>query len=260
MPTKITHSNMHDILQQEENWQVRTELLIKKENLERLNRAHVFIAGLGGVGAIAAEMLCRAGVGKMTIADGDHVHASNLNRQLLGLHTTRGQQKVELMGARLLDINPRMQLHMINEFLRDERTNEVLETPFDYVVDAIDTLSPKIFLIRQAMMNGQPLVSSMGAGGKLDPSRVLVADFSRTHNCNLARMLRKRLKKLGITKGFKAVFSTELISEEAMVPVYDEPNKKTTVGTISYMPAIFGCVCASAVIRDLIDTGSLVRQ
>ena len=260
MPTEVTRSYMHNTLHQEEDWQVRTELLIKKENLERLSRAHVFIAGLGGVGAFAAEMLCRAGVGRMTIADGDHVHASNLNRQMLGLHTTLGQHKVELMGARLLDINPRMKLHMINEFLRDERTNEVLETPFDYIVDAIDTLSPKIFLIRQAMMNGQPLVSSMGAGGKLDPARVLVADFSKTHNCNLARMLRKRLKKLGVTRGFKAVFSTELISDEAMVAVHDEPNKKTTVGTISYMPAIFGCVCASVVIRDLIDTGTLARQ
>jgi tRNA threonylcarbamoyladenosine dehydratase len=242
------------------SWQERTELLIKKENLDQLRRAHVFVAGLGGVGAFAAEMLCRAGVGRMTIADSDQVHASNRNRQLLALNSTQGERKVRLMGERLLDINPYMELTMIDEFLRDERTNEILETPFDYLVDAIDTLSPKIYLIRQAMKKGLPLVSSMGAGGKLDPERVLVADFSRTHNCNLARMLRKRLKKLGITKGFKAVFSTELISDEAMVPVLDEPNKKTTVGTISYMPAIFGCVCASVVIRDLIETSSLVRQ
>lgn len=235
-------------------------MLIKKENLERLRKAHVFVAGLGGVGAFAAEMLCRAGVGNMTIADGDHVHASNRNRQLLALGSTEGKRKVGLMGQRLLDINPCLELTMIDAFLRDGRTDEILQTPFDYVVDAIDTLSPKIYLIRQAVRNGLPLVSSMGAGGKLDPGRVLVADFSRTHNCNLARMLRKRLKKLGVTKGFKAVFSTELISDEAMIPVYDEPNKKTTVGTISYMPAIFGCICASVVIGDLIDTGSLVRQ
>jgi tRNA threonylcarbamoyladenosine dehydratase len=251
---------MHDRIEPEGFWQARTELLIKKQNLELLQGAHVFVAGVGGVGAFAAEMLCRAGVGQLTIADGDHVHASNLNRQLLGLHSTKGKRKVDLMGMRLLDINPRLQLHKIDEFLRDERTDEVLDTPFDYIVDAIDTLSPKIFLIKQALMNGQSLVSSMGAGGKLDPARVQVDDFSKTHNCNLARMLRKRLKKMGITKGFKAVFSTELISDKSIVPVYDEPNKKTTVGTISYMPAIFGCLCASAVIRDLIDAGPLVRK
>ncbi len=233
-------------------------MLIKSEALERLRRSHVFVAGLGGVGAMAAEMLCRAGIGRLTIADGDSVHVSNRNRQLLALHSTQGGRKAGLMGERLLDINPGLDLTIIDEFLRDDRTIEILDYPFDYVVDAIDTLSPKIYLIKQSLKNGIPLVSSMGAGGKMDPSRILVADFSNTYNCNLARMLRKRLKKLGVTKGFKAVFSTELVDNGAMLPVEDEPNKKTTVGTISYMPAIFGSVCASVVIRGLVQKNDRV--
>jgi len=218
------------------------------------------VAGLGGVGAFAAEMLCRAGVGAMTIADADSVQASNRNRQLLALASTEGKRKALLMGERLLDINPRLRLKVFDEFLRDERTDQILETPFDYVVDAIDTLSPKIFLIRQAVRKGWPLVSSMGAGGKLDPSRVMVADFSATHHCNLARMLRKRLKRLGVAGGFKAVFSNELVQQDAFLAIQDEPNKKTTVGTISYMPAIFGCLCASVVVRDLIGLEGLTRE
>jgi tRNA threonylcarbamoyladenosine dehydratase len=233
-------------------WQERTELLIKTENLEKLRASHVFVAGLGGVGAYAAEMLCRAGVGQLSIADGDQVNPSNRNRQLLALKSTQGQRKADLMGRRLLDINPDLKLIVYDEFLRDERTDQILNQPYDYVVDAIDTLSPKIFLINQAVKTGLPLVSSMGAGGKLDPSKVLVADFSNTFHCNLAKILRKRLRRLGISSGFMAVFSSEMVDEEAITPVEDEPNKKTTVGTISYMPAIFGCVCASVVIRQLL--------
>lgn len=234
------------------HWQERTELLIKTENLEKLHAAHVLVAGLGGVGAYAAEMLCRAGVGQLTIADGDQVNPSNRNRQLLALESTHGKRKASLMAQRLLDINPELKLTVYDEFLRDARTDEILEQSYDYVVDAIDTLSPKIFLINRAVKLGLPLVSSMGAGGKLDPSKVIVADFSNTYHCNLARILRKRLRRLEVSGGFKAVFSTELVDEEAITPVENEPNKKTTVGTISYMPAIFGCVCASVVIRELL--------
>lgn len=233
-------------------WQERTELLIKTENLDKLRAAHVFVAGLGGVGAYAAEMLCRAGVGQLTIADGDQVTPSNRNRQLLALESTHGKRKASLMAGRLLDINPDLKLTVIDEFLRDDRTDEVLGRSYEYVVDAIDTLSPKIFLINSAVRMGLPLVSSMGAGGKLDPSKVMVADFSNTFHCKLARILRKRLRRLGVNGGFKAVFSTEPVDEDAVTPVDDEPNKKTTVGTISYMPAIFGCVCASVVIRELL--------
>lgn len=242
------------------NWQERTHLLLKEDNVKQLNTSNVLIAGLGGVGGYAAEMLCRAGVGTMTIIDGDKIQPSNRNRQLLALHSTQGHRKALLMKQRLLDINPELNLTVIDEFIRDERTNEILEESFDYVVDAIDTLSPKIFLIRQALLKGLPLISSMGAGGKTDPCQVQVADFAETYQCNLARMLRKRLKNLGVRNGFKTVFSPEIIDEEAMLPVYDEPNKKTTVGTISYMPAIFGCVAASVVIRDLVGAEYSLTQ
>jgi tRNA threonylcarbamoyladenosine dehydratase len=234
------------------NWQERTLLLFDEEKIEILNRSNVLIAGLGGVGGYAAEMLCRAGIGKMTIIDGDKIQPSNINRQLLALHSTTEGRKAQLMHDRLLDINPQLQLTVIDEFIRDERTNEILAEPFDYVVDAIDTLSPKIFLIKQALQNKLPLVSSMGAGGKSDPSQIKVADFSETYQCNLARMLRKRLKNLRVCNGFITVFSPELVEDETMMPVLNEPNKKTTVGTISYMPAMFGCTIASVVIRKLL--------
>jgi tRNA threonylcarbamoyladenosine dehydratase len=233
------------------NWQERTLLLLDEHKVNILNNANVLVAGLGGVGGYAAEMLCRSGIGRMTIIDADQIQHSNRNRQLLALTSTVGKRKTQLMKERLLDINPDLQLTVIDEFIRDERTHEILEEPFDYVVDAIDTLSPKIFLIRQALENGLRLVSSMGAGGKTDPTLIRVADFSETYQCNLARMLRKRLKNLGVRYGFKTVFSPEIIDDTAMMLVEDEPNKKTTVGTISYMPAVFGCAMASVVIRDL---------
>ncbi len=236
----------------ENNWQERTLLLYDKEKVQKLNKANVLVAGLGGVGGYAAEMLCRSGIGKMTIIDADQIQHSNRNRQLLALTSTVGKRKAQLMRDRLLDINPEIELTVIDEFIRDERTLEILEQPFDYVVDAIDTLSPKIFLIKHALSRGLPLVSSMGAGGKTDPTQIKVADFGDTYQCNLARMLRKRLKSLGVREGFKAVFSPEIVDDSAMLPVYDEPNKKTTVGTISYMPAIFGCAAASVVIRELL--------
>jgi len=234
-------------------WQERTTLLIREESTRRLSQSHVFVAGLGGVGAYAAEMLCRAGIGQITIADTDKINPSNRNRQLLALSSTEGMRKTDLMKARLLDINPQLRLNCIDAFLRDDITNRILETGFDYVIDAIDTLSPKIYLIFKALNMELPLVSSMGAGGKLDPSMVRVADFSETYHCNLARMLRKRLRKLGVNGGFNAVFSAEPVHHHAMYRIYDEPNKKSAAGTISYMPAIFGCFCASVVIRDLIS-------
>lgn len=233
-------------------WQERTRLLIGEDNLQKLRQSQVFVAGLGGVGAYAAEMLCRAGVGSLTIVDGDQVNSSNRNRQLIALESTQGKRKAMLMKERLLDINPKAELTVIDEYLVDQRFAQILDRQFDYVVDAIDTLSPKMALIQQTLKKNIPLVSSMGAGGKIDPSRVQLADFSQTYNCNLARILRKRLRKFGIEKGFKTIFSTELTLEEAVCPVENEMNKKSMVGTISYMPAIFGCMCASVVIRDLL--------
>ena len=233
------------------DWLGRSEMLIHKENLDKLRSAHVLVAGLGGVGAYAAEMLCRAGVGKLTIIDGDTVQPGNRNRQLLALCSNEGRPKTEVMAERLRDINPDIQTESVNEFIRDERLIEIVSRPYDYVVDAIDTLSPKIFLLYYALKNHQRIVSSMGAGGKLDPLQIHIDDLSKTCNCRLAYILRKRLRKLGVTAGVKAVFSTEQVNRD-LVETCDEQNKKSIVGTISYLPAMFGCVCASVVIRDMI--------
>ncbi len=233
------------------NWLERTELLLGAEKIEKLKNSHVLIVGLGGVGAYAAEQICRAGIGEMTIVDGDNIHLTNINRQLPALTSSLGQPKAEYMGQRLLDINPELKLHIIQEYIRDERMKEIISQPYDYVVDAIDTLSPKIFLIHDTIKYGNRIVSSMGAGGKVNPSLIQVADISESHICPLARILRKRLRRLGIHSGFKVVFSPEEIPDGSTRPCEGEPNKKTTVGTISYMPPIFGCYIASVVIRDL---------
>jgi tRNA A37 threonylcarbamoyladenosine dehydratase len=235
-------------------WQSRTELLLGKDKVAKLTASNVLVVGLGGVGAYAAEMICRAGVGTMTIVDGDTVNESNINRQLPALNSTIGKYKTELMAERMLDINPELELVMINEFIRDERMIEVLDRGYDYVVDAIDTLSPKVFLIYHSLQKGIPLVSSMGSGGKVDPTSIKIGDISGTHNCKLARMLRKRLHKLGISEGFTAVFSPEEVPEDSIEPAEGEENKASNVGTISYMPAAFGCACASVVIRALAGT------
>ncbi len=237
------------------NWQERTALMLGEKGLEKLKKAHVLVVGLGGVGAYAAEQLCRAGIGKMTIVDGDVVEASNRNRQLPALISTTGKSKVLIMGERFRDINPDLELQVINEYLKDERMTEILKQDhYDYVVDAIDTLSPKVFLIYQSLLLDLPVVSSMGAGGRLDPSQVRVCDLAASYNCNLARMLRKRLGKLGVRKGVTVVFSPEDV-DKSRIREEEGRNKRSTVGTISYMPPVFGCYCAAVVIRNLIQKG-----
>jgi tRNA A37 threonylcarbamoyladenosine dehydratase len=208
------------------------------------------VVGLGGVGAFAAEMICRAGVGSMTIVDGDTIHTTNRNRQLPALSSTVGQAKAEVMGERLIDINPDLNLTVIQEYIKDDRMIEILDKGFDYVVDAIDTLAPKVFLIFHSLNRKYPVVSSMGAGGKFDPSRITISDISETTDCTLARILRKRLHGLGIREGFKAVYSPESVDKKRVRSTEGEPNKASVVGTISYMPAAFGIACASVVIRD----------
>lgn len=233
-------------------WSERTELLLGKEKLARLNRAHVLVVGLGGVGAYAAEMICRAGVGRMTVADSDTVSETNINRQLIALHSTVGESKAALVARRLRDINPEIELTVVEEYIRDEMTYRILDAAkYDYIVDAIDTLSPKAALIKGALDRGIPVVSAMGSGAKTDPTLMEIADISQTHHCPLAHMLRKRLHKMGVRSGFQAVFSAEPVREGAVV-ISETTNKKSNAGTISYMPAVFGCGCASVVIRDLI--------
>lgn len=234
-------------------WLERTALLLGDEKLETLRQANVLVVGLGGVGAYAAEMIARSGVGRMTIADADTVSATNINRQLIALHSTIGKQKAELMAERLRDINPEIELTIVNRFIKDDETDALLDSQkFDYVVDAIDTLSPKLALIKGCLDRNIPIVSSMGAGAKTDPTKMDICDIAKTHHCPLAHMLRKRLHKIGIRSGFKAVYSPEPVREGAMI-LCEEQNKKSNTGTISYIPALFGIGCASVVIRGLIN-------
>lgn len=237
------------------SWKQRTELMLGHENVEKLQHSHVLVVGLGGVGAYAAESLCRAGIGELTIVDADVVEESNRNRQLLALTTTLGLPKTEVLTERLRQINPEVKLHPVCEFVRDEKTLELLEqSEYDYVVDAIDTLSPKVYLIYQTLSHHYPLVSAMGAGGRLDPTQVRVSDISKTYQCRLAHAIRKRLHKLGVTSGFQAVFTPEPVREGSVcIDAQPDMNKLSTVGTISYMPAVFGLVAASVVIRGLIQ-------
>lgn len=234
-------------------WEARTELLVGKEKLEVLHKSHILVVGLGGVGAGAAEMLCRSGVGTLTIVDGDTIQYSNLNRQLISLNSNIGEKKAHIMLQRLKDINPQVMVNVIDEYINDKQMPGLFNTQYNYVVDAIDTLAPKTQLIFNSVQNKIPIVSSMGAGCKYDPSLVKVTDISKSHTCNLASELRKRLHKLGIYSGVKVVFSPEVADKKTMELVRNERNKLTITGTISYMPTIFGCFCASAVIKDLIN-------
>lgn len=232
-------------------WQERTELLLGADGLARLSASHVLVAGAGGVGACACEMLVRAGVGRVTVVDSDKVSESNINRQLPALHSTVGRAKVEVLKERMLDINPSLDYAALDVYLTEDTIPEVLGgRDFDYVVDAIDTLAPKVALIRWCLTCGLPLVSSMGAGAKTDVTRVHLDDISRTYMCPLAHSLRKRLHRLGISEGFLAVFSDEKPAEGAMIPE-EGLNKRSNVGTVSYLPAVFGCACAQAVLSAL---------
>ncbi|KMQ72036.1 tRNA threonylcarbamoyladenosine dehydratase [Chryseobacterium koreense] len=236
------------------NWLERTELLIKENNLEKLRNSNVLVVGLGGVGSFAAEFLARAGIGKMTIVDGDAVDLSNINRQLPALHSTVGKLKTEIMSDRLLDINPDLELQKLDEFLNPENMEEILNSQkFDYVLDCIDSVSPKIALIKAARRKKIKIVSCMGAGGKIDPSKVMVRDISKTHNCFLAKQVRKRLKKEGINKGFRCVFSNEIQNEESLKMTDGSNFKKSFYGTISYIPAVFGLYAAAEVVNYLIS-------
>ena len=236
----------------EEAWDSRTELLLGQAEAESLRAASVLVMGLGGVGAYAAEMLARAGVGGLTIVDGDRLHPTNLNRQLPALHSTLGRLKAEVMGERLRDINPALRLEVLPEYVKDQRMIDILEScPFDYVVDAIDTLSPKVYLLYHCVQRGTRVVSAMGSGGKTDPLQLRICDISQTYACPLADALRKKLHRLGVYTGIQSVFSPEPGPARAVLPTWGEANKKSTVGTVSYMPSIGGCLCASGVIREL---------
>lgn len=235
-----------------EDWKQRTRLLLGEEKSERLRQAHVLVVGVGGVGAYAAEMLCRAGIGRLTLVDADTVQLTNINRQLPALHSTLGQPKVEVLAARFRDINPEVELTVLPVFLKDENIPQLLDADrYDFVVDAIDTLAPKCHLIAEALRRRIKIVSSMGAGAKSDITQIRFADIWDTYHCGLSKAVRKRLQKMGIRHKLPVVFSTEQADPKAVLLTDDERNKKSTCGTVSYMPAVFGCYLAEYVIRRL---------
>ncbi len=234
------------------SWLERTELLIGSEQLNRLSKKNILVVGLGGVGSYAAEFVCRAGIGNITIVDGDIVDITNKNRQLPALSSTVGIKKAKIMADRMLDINPELNLSVIDTFQRPEDTMALIESQrFDYVMDCIDSVTPKVYLIKTCVQHKQRLISSMGAGGKTDASKVSVTDISKTYNCPFARNVRKRLHRHGVYKGFKAVFNESEINRDS-VKLTDGSNfKKSFYGTISFMPALFGLRMAAEVINDL---------
>ena len=241
-----------------ESWQERTRMLLGEERMALLARSRVAVIGLGGVGAFAAEMLVRAGVGTLLILDSDCVSLTNKNRQLLALDSTLGRPKAQVLRERLLDINPALKLTLCESYLDETNAADLIRPEeIDFLVDAIDTLGPKLALIRHCVENHIPLVSSMGSGAKYDMTKIRITDLSKSFNCPLAYIVRKKLRKMGITKGFKVVFSEELPDEAAIVEMTPEEqaevsHKKSQVGTLSYLPAAFGCACAQAAIQYLI--------
>jgi len=233
-------------------WQERAELLFKEEGLNRLRNSNVLVVGLGGVGSFAAEFLARAGVGNMTIVDGDTVDITNINRQLPALHSTVGQPKVKIVGDRLMDINPELNLTRVEEFLSPERAKEIVTEDFDYVLDCIDSVTPKLNLIVAAKRKKVKVISNMGAGGKLLSNKIVVKDISKTDVCPLAKNIRKRLKKEGISSGVKAVYSLEHPDETSLKTTDGTNFKKSFYGTNSWMPALFGLHAAETVVKHLI--------
>lgn len=234
------------------SWLSRTTLLIGEEKVRLLNSKHVMIVGMGGVGSFAAEFICRSGVGKMTIIDGDVVDPTNRNRQLPALATNHGQSKADVMAERLRQINPELELNVIKEFVNPEMVEKVLSLNPDYIIDAIDSITPKVTFLRLAYEKKIPMVSSMGAGAKLDPTQLKVVDISKTQICPFAHQVRKQLKKHNITKGIKSVYSPETPIWDSLMLTDGTNYKKSAYGTISYLPATFGAAVASVAIRSLI--------
>ena len=242
------------------NWLSRSALLVGDDGIALLQRKHVLVVGLGGVGSFAAEFICRAGIGEMTIVDGDVVDPTNRNRQLPALATNHGESKARIMEERLKAINPHLKLHVIEDFLTPEKCREVMKQSFDYVMDCIDSVTPKLILLTSALQAGTPIVSSMGAGGKLDPTKIRVSWLPETYQCVFAQYVRKRLKRLANAGTVKAVFSIEEVMKDSLVMTDGNNFKRSAYGTSSYLPAAFGGVCASVAIRDLLGISVEMTQ
>lgn len=243
----------------ENDWKSRTELLIGEKQLKILQNSHVLITGLGGVGGHVAEHLCRAGVGTLTIVDNDIINPSNRNRQIIALISTEGNHKTEILAKRLRDINPGIRLIIKDIFLSEENIPFLLQNNYDYIADAIDTLTPKVVLLSEGIMKGYRIVSSMGSGGKMNPSQVEVCDIEKSHHCKFAMFIRKYLHRKNIRGGVKVVFSPEKVSKESLLITDGTGNKRSVVGTISYMPALFGCFMAAEIVNDLLSVSVIKR-
>ncbi|NEX22759.1 tRNA threonylcarbamoyladenosine dehydratase [Thiorhodococcus mannitoliphagus] len=231
----------------------RTRILVGDAGVDRLSRSHVLVAGLGGVGSFAVEALARAGVGALTLIDHDQVDASNLNRQLVALRSTVGQDKTAVMARRIADINPNCRLRVATEFLAEDGMEQALSEPFDQVIDAIDSLGSKVALIETAWRLGRPILSSMGAGGRMDPTRVQVGDLMETRVCALAREVRTRLRRRGLGRGITVVWSDETPIPPLAPQNTGRGRPRAVNGTLSYMPSIFGLTLAGLAIRRLLE-------
>lgn len=231
----------------------RTTLLYGDERMARIRRAHVLVVGTGGVGAYAAEMLCRAGVGHLTLVDADTVSPSNINRQLPALHSTLGRSKVSVLAERFRDINPEVQLTLREEYLTPESVDALLDAaPYAYVIDAIDTIQPKVALLASCIRRRQPVIASMGAGAKTDITAIQYADLWQTYHCGLSKSVRNGLARAGLRgRKLPVVFCTQQADRNALLTVEGERNKKTTAGTVSFMPATFGNYLAAWVLNHL---------
>jgi tRNA A37 threonylcarbamoyladenosine dehydratase len=236
------------------DWLQRTELLTGSDRLHKLKQANILVVGMGGVGSFAAEFLCRAGIGRMTIVDGDRVDPSNKNRQIVALDSTIDQHKADVMATRMRDINAEIQLTVIKEFLMPDLMINLVTSKFDWVLDCIDSLQPKLYFLGAAVTNGVKVVSSMGAGGRIDPQKVRIAPIFETDCCRFAYKVRKGLRRKGFAQAnIIAVYSEELVNRDSLQLTDGSNFKRSYYGTISYIPALFGLNMASVVIRDLMN-------
>jgi len=228
----------------------RTAALLGQKGLKKLAESKVVVFGVGGVGSFAVEALARCGVGKLVLIDHDIVCETNINRQLEALHSTLGRTKVEVLRERVLDINPRAEVIIFKEFVRSDNAGDFYDKDVSYIVDAIDTVSAKLVIIEKAFSMQMPIVSAMGAGNRLDPTKLKIVDISETAGCPLARIMRRELRKRGITHGLKVVYSTEPALKISYGPGIG--NKERINGSVSFVPSVAGLFLAAQVVRDLL--------
>lgn len=233
------------------SWDDRTRMLLGEQSYERLIRARILVVGVGGVGGYAAEMLARSGIGHLTLIDADDVDVTNLNRQLIALNCTIGKSKVRLYKERFEKINPMIDVEAKMIFITPENIDSILDAGYDYVIDAIDTVAPKVALIAGCMHRGIKIISSMGAGGRTDPTKVGYFDLWGTTEDGLARAVRQRLKKMGLRRSLKVVASREAPDRKSIIDI-DTSNKRTSYGTLATIPSLFGILLASKVINEIL--------